>query len=220
MDLLDGLIDRKTIRGFLKKEVPREVIKKILTDAHWAPSSSNQQPWNFHVITGKPLSNLCSKILDAHNKKNLSYDPSKGKTIPKGYVNRTRKLFIGLRPFISNLGEENRTFIESGSFRFYDAPVVIFITMYKNLPGGRLMDIGMAAENLMLSAHARGLGTCAIALTLLYSDVINSELNIQQDFETVLSISLGYPDSDFPVNDFRSSRDDIEKFVTWNGFDD
>ena len=220
MDLLDGLRDRKTIRGFLKKVVPKELIKELLTDAQWAPSSSNQQPWNFHVITGEPLSNLCSKILDTHNKKKMSYDPSRGKTIPKEYVKRTKKLFIELRPFISRLGEENRTFIESGSFRFYDAPVVIFITMYKNFPKSRLMDIGMAVENLMLSANGRGLGTCAIALTLLYEDVINSELNIPQDFETVLSIALGYPDNDFPVNEFRSSREDIENFITWIGFGD
>jgi len=219
MDLLYGLRDRKTIRGFLEKKVPREVIKDILTDALWAPSASNQQPWDFHVITGKPLSNLCTKILAAHNERKISYDPSKGKTIPEKYVRRTKILFQGLRPYISRLGDENRTFIESGSFRFYDAPVVVFCSMYKNLPNSRLMDIGMAVQNLMLSALGRGLGTCAIALTLVYADVIKSELNVPMDFETVLSIALGYPDNDFPMNEFRSSRENIEEFVTWLGFE-
>ncbi len=220
MDILEGLRARKTVRGFTDKKVSREVINEILTDAHWAPSASNQQPWYFHALSGKPLSKLCSAIMIARRQEKKTYDPSRGKTIPKEYVDRTRKLFQGLRPFLSSLGDDQRAFIETGSFCFYDAPAVIFISMHKALPETRLMDIGMAAQNLMLSALARGLGTCAVALTLLYADVINSELKIHKDFKTVLCICLGYPDNSFPVNRFRSSRDDIAEFVTWKGFDE
>jgi nitroreductase len=220
MDLLEGLRNRKTIRGFLQKKVPRSVIEEVLSDAHWAPSASNQQPWHFHVVTGKALSNLCSNILNAHNEKKMSYDPSKGKTIPKEYVDRTKKLFKELWPLINSLGDEKYTFIENGSLKFYEAPVVIFIIMYKDMPKSRLMDIGMAVENLMLSAHGRGLGTCAIALTLLYADVLNAALAIKPEFEIVLSVALGYLDDDFPINRFRSSREDIKEFITWTGFED
>lgn len=211
--------DRKTIRGFLDKEVPKKTILEVLTDAHWAPSSSNQQPWHFHVVRGSNLKNLCSAIRSAHQARKKSYDPSRGKTVPAVLVERTRTLFKEMRPFLNRLGEENRSFIESGSFRFYDAPVVIFITLHTALPGSRLMDIGMAAENLMLSAHDKGLGTCAIALTLLYADVINRELKVPDSTETVLSVALGYPDTTCSINEFRSSREDISKVVSWHGFD-
>lgn len=220
MDIREVLKNRKSIRGFLKSAVSRDIINELLLDAHWAPSSSNQQPWHFHIVTGTALQNLCLKIHEAQEKKELSYDPSKGKTIPGEYVERTKKLFRELRPFITRPGGENRSFIESGSYRFYNAPVVIFITMHKNMPYSRLMDIGMAAENLMLSAYARGLGTCAIALTLLYAHVIRDELIIRPDFDIVLSIALGYPDKDCTVNQFRSSREEIGGCLTWYGFDD
>ncbi len=219
MELCDGLRSRRTIRKFLDKKVSRETVLEILTDAHWAPSASNQQPWNFYVVTGEPLTRLCSAIQTAHKEKKKAYDPSKGKTIPARYVARTKKFFKDLRPAINSLGDENRTFIESGSFRFYDAPVVIIVAMHKNMPQSRLMDIGMAAENLMLSAHARGLGSCAIALTLLYADVIHTALGISDDLDTVLCIALGYTDSDFPLNTFRSSRENIEELIMWVGFD-
>ena len=219
MDIENALRGRKTIRGFLAQPVDQSVIREILIDAHWAPSSSNQQPWHFHVVTGPALQELCEKIEGARRLKKSSYDPSKGKTIPPEYVERTKKLFKQLRPFIAALEGDNKSFIESGSFRFYGAPVVIFITMHTSLPKSRSMDIGMAAQNLMLSAHGRGLGTCAIALTLYYGDTINAFLGIDPDQnETLLSIALGYPDNAFPLNIFRSTREDIDSFITWAGF--
>ena len=218
MDFPEIARNRKSIRGFIKKNVSRNLILEILTDAHWAPSASNQQPWHFYVLTGFRLEELCQKIYQARMKNKKSYDPSKGKTIPRQYVDRTKNLFKEIRPFINKLGDENRMFIESGSFRFYDAPVVIFITMDTALPRNRFLDIGMAAQNLMLSAYARGLGSCAIALTLLYEEVINQYLDLSDRQETVLSISLGYPDNHFPVNQFRSSRENVSDFITWMGF--
>ena len=220
MDTIEALRQRKTIRGFLDRQVPRDVIYEILLDAHHAPSSSNQQPWHFHVITGQALSRLRTCLMDAHLEKRRAYDPSRGRTIPKEYVDRTRTLFKELRPFIRDLGEDQKGFIENGSFRFYSAPCVIFISMNSDLPQSRMMDIGMAAENLMLSAHARGLGTCAVALVLLYEDILNTSLNIGEDEKIALGICLGYPDPDFPVNRFRSSRDSLDKFINWSGFDE
>ena len=217
MELIEGLRTRKSIRKFLDRRVEKNLIAEILSDAHWAPSASNQQPWQFWVVTGEVLTGLTAAIMNAHQEKKKSYDPSKNKTIPACYVERTKNLFRELRPFISRLGDENKGFIESGSYRFYDAPVVIFISMNRKMPGSRLMDIGMAAENLMLSAHARGLGTCAIALTLLYADVISSHLSIGDEDALFLSIALGFPDPEFPVNTFRASREKTDDVIRWMG---
>ena len=219
MELIDGLNTRSSIRAFTKKQVPKELIAEILGEAHRAPSSSNQQPWSFHVITGKPLADLCAQILAARETDRKPYDPSKGKTIPAQYVERTKSLFRELRPFLQKLGEENRSFFETGSLCFYNAPVAILLTIHNSFPRNRLMDIGMAAQNLMLAAHARGLGTCAIGLALYYEDVIRKEMAIPPDFDLALMIALGYPDYSSPVNDFRSSREDLAGCVFWHGFE-
>jgi nitroreductase len=220
MELTEGLKTRQTIRAFLDKDVPRELITELLAEAHQAPSSSNQQPWNFCVVTGEPLATLREKLLQAHSESRTPYDPSKGKTIPAQYVDRTRKLFKGLRPFLQKLGENNRAFIETGSLRLYDAPVAILITIHTSFPRGRLMDLGMAAQNLMLAAHGRGLGTCAIGLALLYDGIIRTELSIAPEFDIALLIALGYPDMNSPVNGFRSPREDLAQMVRWIGGDE
>jgi nitroreductase len=218
MELLEGIRTRKTFRGFTAEKVSKEIIQEILLDGHMAPSASNMQPWNFHVLTGTPLSELCDNIEDFHKNKKVLYNLAKDRKIPEKYMQRRNKLFKELRPVISALGDENRQFIESGSIRFYDAPILIFITTDRDLPENKLMDIGMAAENIMLSAHARGLATCAIAYTLLYSEPIKNCLNLTDNTETVLSISLGYPDNSFPINTFRSSREDLNSVIFWQGF--
>lgn len=219
MEFFEKLKQRKSTREFQKRPVSQKIMWEILKGAHWAPSASNQQPWNFCVLTGRPLEDLKKKILQTHEKRKLSYDPSKGKTIANTYMQRTRTLFKELRPFISKLNEANRSFITKGSFCFYDAPVVVFLTIDKQLPKSRLLDIGMAAQNLMLAAHALGVGTCAIALALLYDDVIRSEISVAPDFDIALAIALGYPSAGSAINDFRSSRDNLEDFITWIGFD-
>jgi nitroreductase len=214
MDTLTCLRERKTCRGFLQKGIDPGVLEAMLTDATWAPSASNQQPWHFHVIAGDALKSLNQAVKQAHQEKQNRYDPSKGKTIPLKYVERTKQLFRGIRPFIAKLGDGHAAFIESGSFRFYDAPTVVLITMHRNMPPVRYMDIGMAAQNLMLSAHSRGLGTCAIALTLMYEEAIRENLSLSADTLPALFIAIGYPDPDFAVNHFRSAREDVKKCTT------
>ena len=77
----------------------------------------------------------------------------------------------------------------------------------------------MAAQNLMLAAHARGLGTCAIGLALYYEDIIRKEMAISPDFDLALMLALGYPDYSSPVNEFRSSREGLAAGVSWIGFE-
>jgi nitroreductase len=214
MDALTCLRDRKTCRGFLPKDIPPEVLNDLLTDAIWSPSASNQQPWHFHVIEDAALQNLTQAVKQAHQEQRRGYDPSKGKTIPPQYVERTKQLFRGIRPFIAQLGDGHASFIESGSFCFYNAPTVVLITLHRDMPETRYMDIGMAAQNIMLSAHARGLGSCAVALTLMYADAIQTSLNLPEDTLPALFISIGYPDENFVVNQFRAGREDIETLIS------
>ena len=49
---------RKSIRGYLDKPVPMELMQEVISLAMRSPSSMNTQPWHFHVITGKPLDEI------------------------------------------------------------------------------------------------------------------------------------------------------------------
>ncbi len=51
MDILNLLKTRRSIRVYKDKDVPQELLLKILEAARWAPTGANLQPWHFIIIT-------------------------------------------------------------------------------------------------------------------------------------------------------------------------
>jgi nitroreductase len=83
----------------------------------------------------------------------------------------------------------DRDWVERPGFKiFWDAPVVIIIS-------GPVGDCSRAGQNLMLSAHARGLGTCWVGSPMLWLDTpeVRAELNIPPKLTPIAVFCLGYP---------------------------
>jgi len=53
MELLDAIINRKSVRAFKSDPVPTEAIKKILEISCRAPSSVNTQPGNLSWLKAR-----------------------------------------------------------------------------------------------------------------------------------------------------------------------
>ena len=51
MSLIDVILSRRSVRRYENKEIPKDVLNKILEAGRKAPTSSNRQPWHFIVIT-------------------------------------------------------------------------------------------------------------------------------------------------------------------------
>ena len=58
MQLVDSIRQRRSIRQFLPKPVPDEIIKDIISEAVWSPSWGNTQQWEMMVVTRDKLSKL------------------------------------------------------------------------------------------------------------------------------------------------------------------
>ena len=65
MDVKTALLNRKSTRAFLDKEVSIEVINEIIEQSKTAPSGVNTQPWQVAVLNGESKSNLCNKFEEA-----------------------------------------------------------------------------------------------------------------------------------------------------------
>ena len=60
MNVYEAILNRRTIRRFdEKKEIPLELLEKLVNAARLAPSAANLQPWDFIVVNEKEL---CDKI--------------------------------------------------------------------------------------------------------------------------------------------------------------
>jgi nitroreductase len=219
MDVISVINERSSIRCFTDKPVPRGVIEQLLESARRAPSASNQQPWNFIVVGGRSRDTLVEALLSAQKSRGKHYDPSRSKTMPGAYVERSRKLIKSLRAHLGAINVQAVSFLEEGSCSFYGAPVLILVTMDKSHIPSQLIDIGCAVENLCLAAHDRGLGTCIIALILMFKDVIREQLALPDDLEVVVGVALGYPDRTSAINQFRAPKEELISMTRWIGFD-
>ena len=221
------LASRRSTRDFLPTPVPQEIINQILTDALTAPSWSNTRPFKIAVatdeirerISGEFLSrwNVLSRIMrkGLMNKLRLIYSryglPTSNRMIVKPYVPE-------LRPRAQRVGKELYELfgVKRGdrdardkqwgkNYSFFGAPVEMFIYIHKSLHVFAASDAGLMMENLMLSAHGHGLGTCAQGAVNIWDDVVRKEFDIPKDYRLLCGMAIGYP-SDSPVNSFKAHR--------------
>ena len=60
-------------------------------------------------------------------------------------------------------------------------------------------------QNLMLSAQAKGLGTCAQGAVSMWEDAVRKEFDIPKQYQLLCGLAIGYP-SDHKINTFQAER--------------
>lgn len=224
MELQAAIEQRKSIRGFLDKPVPKEILTQILTLSVRAPSTKNAQPWHFFMVTQAPLEAL--KRANVDRLRSLEDPPEEMAHIlvepEKGTVYRDRQVDIGKRLFtIMGIGREDKAkrteWVERG-FRYFDAPAAIIIAGDKSRPIESIyLDAGLVIQNICLAALDFGLGTCIENQGITYSDAIRKIVQIPGDKRLLAAIAIGYPDWEFSGNQITSPREEMENVVTWCG---
>ncbi|MBW2590619.1 MAG: nitroreductase [Deltaproteobacteria bacterium] len=215
MDVFDIMRQRKSIRKYLDKPVPRVDIEDLIRCAGSAPSAINLQPWEYVVTYGEEKDRLIRRLKKIHAMKNVSCGPGTSTPLPEKIADRSRRALKVMEPQIAKLDVPFNQFIEEGSCSFYGAPVVIIVLMDKVFPKLRYLDVGLSVSYLFLAAEAKGLSTCPIGLITEYGDDIKDVLNISEEKEVLLAISLGYEDKTASENDFKTDREPLNEILTW-----
>jgi len=219
MELREAILSRRSIRNFLKKAVPEELIKEILTDSQWAPSWGNTQPWEIMVIAGSPLEEFKQK-----NKEAL-FSGIKSKPeiqMPEVFPSRLKQRYVDVGKSVLqslSIGRKDldgRLNYYGDMFYLFDAPVMILFLLDKNaLLEYAMLDVGLCLQTLLLSAHDKGLGAIVLAASVNYPDILRSLFPIDASKTIVIGVVLGWPDREEPVNCFERQRADFNETVTW-----
>jgi len=233
-DFSDFLASRHSTRDFLPTPIPQEILDQILKDALTAPSWSNTRPFKVAIATGEQRERISREFLSRWNvlskimrkgilsKLRILYSryglPTSNRTIAKPYPSE-------LKPRAERLGKElyevfgvtrgdttARNAQWAKNYSFFGAPVEIFVFVHKSLHIFAASDAGLMMQNLILSAHAKGLGTCAQGAVGIWEDVVRKEFEISKDYRLLCGIAIGYP-SESAVNDFAANRIDISEIV-------
>jgi nitroreductase len=171
MDFFELLKQRRSIRDFEDKEVSLQLIEEIIKDSIKAPNAGNMQLWRFIIINNREW----IKKLSDSNKKTILEDINKNPNSPY-------KIYEG------NLKKEAFNI-------FYNAPCLVYIVGTAKA-GTIPVDCALLAAYFMLSAAARGLGTCWVAQGAEIKDSeILEEIGVPENYRIVAPIILGYPKS-------------------------
>ena len=224
MDYIDIVHERRSIRGYQQKPVPRELIEEIIDLAKRAPSSMNTQPWHFHVITGEPLERIrkgntekmmSGSAVDREIKMNHGYEGP----------HRERQIEIAVQLFeamgIARDDKPKRLDWVMRGFRQFDAPVSIVITVDKALADDTIahFDCGAATYGLVLAAWSKGLGSVINGQGIMQSSVVRENANIPEDEVIMTCVAMGYPSDEFVANDVKSRRVANDQVASFVGFD-
>jgi F420 biosynthesis protein FbiB-like protein len=176
--LFDTLKGRRSIRKYLPRPVPKDLVEEILVAAGWAPSAHNSQPWRFIVLSNESIKLELADAMAEAWAADLKRD---GKIVDL----TERKERVG---------------------RFANAPVLILacLTMdgLRKFPDEErqmcerdlaVQSFSAAIQNLLLTAHAKGLGACWYCAPGFCKEVVREVLKIPDSVEPQAFVILGYP---------------------------
>jgi nitroreductase len=219
--LVDAAItSRRSIRAFLPSPVAREDIEAILGTAARAPSGTNTQPWQVHVLTGAARQRLVDAVLAVWNdpeqlkqhSEEYAYYPTQW-TSP--YIDRRRKVGWDLYGLLE-IGKQDKARMHAQhgrNFCFFDAPVGLIFTIDRIMAQGSWLDYGMFLQNIMVAARGRGLDTCPQAAWTQFHRVIARELNLADTQMVVCGMALGYADPSKVENTLVTEREPVAGFA-------
>jgi F420 biosynthesis protein FbiB-like protein len=176
----DLIHTRRSIRRFEPRSVPQDVLLRLLEAATWAPSAHNRQPWRFVVLPGDAAKRRLADAMAARLEADLRADG-----VPEDAI-------------AADTGRSRRRLTGAGAL------IVVCLSMVDmdDYPDARrqsfertmaVQGVAMAAQNLLLAAHAEGLGAVWMCAPLFCQDTVRAALDLPPDFEPQGVIALGYP---------------------------
>lgn len=225
MNLDQAMQERRSIRGFQKKPVSRDLLEEVITLANRAPSSMNTQPWHLHVLSGEPL----ERVRKGNTEKMLGgVTPSRDIEDYAAYEgdHRKRQIEIAVQLFeamgIKRHDAERRQDWVMRGFRQFDAPISIVVCFDRTLLNNTIahFDTGAMTFGLVLAAWSRGLGAVINGQGIMQSPVVREVANIPEEQVILTCVALGWPDEDFVANEVVSRRRPVENITKYLGFED
>ena len=173
--ILKALMERRSIRQFQDRNIDLESIDTILRAATWAPSANNDQPWKFVVVKDAEIK---MKIKDALMAKMTPY--YEAEDVP---VDRMEAYWTSMFKAPVHI------------FAFFDSSAMDIEEDWRELQKlWGAQSVSAACQNMLLAAHALGLGSLWIGASLAVEEQIKSMLGVPDDIKMMSVIAIGYPD--------------------------
>lgn len=175
--------NRRSVRHFSNRKVPKSVVENIIRAASTAPSGANKQPWTFCVISNEELKNKVRKLAEAEEKESYARrmsDEWLEDLVPIG--TNWEKEFIDTAPYIIVVMKKVYDMDEDG-------------TKHSNYYVNE--SVGLACGLLIAAIHNAGL--CTVTHTPSPMNFLTKALSRPENERAFLLMPIGYPAEDAQV---------------------
>lgn len=191
---------RRSIRRFRDEPVGKETIERLGELAAWAPSAGNRQDWFFTVVTSDPVKREMAEVV---RKRWASIvEDNRG----SGFIGEVERYAARFADF------ESAPVVVVVSAKAPDSVQRHMLGSSAHATSGSATSAAMAAQNLMLAAHAMGLGSCCMTGALAARDELRRIMGLSRKEEIVCLVTLGWP-SEAPTPPSRKPVEKTLRFV-------
>ncbi len=197
--VLDAVRGRRSVRRYLDKAVPSDLVNSVLEAARWAPSPHGRQPWRFAVTAGRETKERLADAMGGEWRANLEMDGQDAEIV------------------------ERR--LEGSRQRLLDAPVLVLLCLYleeldaypdperqKNETTMAVQSLGAAAQNALLAAYDQGLDAGWMCAPLFSPETVVKALGLDPKLIPHALLTLGYAEGDPPKRRGRMPLDELVVF--------
>jgi F420 biosynthesis protein FbiB-like protein len=206
--LLQLLDERRSVRRFKPDPVPEDALVRLIEAATLAPSASNKQPWRFLIVTSRPTIDAMTDAVRSSVERVARAVPPDSEAAFRAYGDYFTR-FSGAPCVIVPIcrGPAILSHLASGPLDDGDRARIAAMEAQSAVIGASL-----ALQNLLLMAHASGLGASGMTGPLLAEDRLRTILDVPASWTIVALIPVGYPDEE-PTKKDRKAAEKVTRWI-------
>lgn len=218
MSVSEALASRISCRAYTDEPVSDDLLEELLVSAAQAPSGGNVQPWRVWTFTGETLDAFTGRIRELRAEHPMGEGPEYD-VYPADLWEpyRTRRFSNGEELYgslgIERADKARRREQFGKNFEFFGAPAAVLLAIERRMGPPQWSDLGGFLQSFMLLATERGLGTCAQEAWTSWHRAAYEMIDIPQEVMIFCGIAVGHPDTEAPVNRWRSTRADAAEWL-------
>jgi nitroreductase len=189
-NLLSLFSKRRSIRQFNNEEIDEETFIELIEAATWAPNGCHAEPWFFYVIRDESKIQEMREAVIATN--------------PDSNFYKQYQTFHNARYVISICIDMEK--------RWYHRALENSERGVEAIDNPDYFSVAAAAENLILAAHAKNLGTCWIGVSEAFRAKLEEVIEVEDNHMLAINIAIGHYD-EIPPNPGRKPAEDVLKFI-------
>ncbi|WNR44905.1 nitroreductase family protein [Paenibacillus roseipurpureus] len=179
MDVKEAIRQRRSVGKLKQDPIAHELIEEILEAAVWAPNHANTEPWRFWVMSGEGRKLLGRGYAEVAVAEAQQASAAAGKSLTT---------------------EEEEQLNSASHKKAFRAPLIIAVAVSPSeqrvVPEiEEFAAVHCAVQNMMLTAHALGLGTIWRTGEPTYHPKMKANFGLSGREEMVGFVYIGYPEA-------------------------